>query len=226
MEEIERRIGYEFRDKNLLDSALTHSSVGEGRKKVTNNERLEFLGDSVLSLIIAQELYLKEPQLDEGDMTLIRALVVETNALADAMRKIALENFFKVGKHLSKNGLPPRILAGFFEAILGAVYLDGGFASAQEFLKRHLSDRLSDALLRSVRKDYKSLLQEWAQRNLFPNPTYKTLAEEGPQHSKTFKVSVELNGRLLGIGSGRSKKEAEQSAAKEALLSLNLLVSN
>ncbi|MCX7702831.1 MAG: ribonuclease III [Planctomycetota bacterium] len=219
MEEVERNIGYEFKNKELLRQALTHSSATEGREP--DNERLEFLGDSVLSLIVAHRLYLEHPQMDEGDMTLMRARIVETNSLADAAKKLKLTEFFKIGGPLQDRAIPPRILSGLFEAVLGAIFLDGGLDCAEGFVVRHLGSLFSAALSGSACKDYKSLLQEWTQRNFNGRPSYKTVAEKGPPHSRLFEVSVSLMDEILGIGSGKSKKEAEQAAAKEALLKLN-----
>lgn len=216
MNEVEKVIGYRFKNKSLLNEALTHSSLNEG----ISNERLEFLGDAVLSLIIAEKLYREHPDMDEGDMTLLRALVVEMGSLAEALRNMNIEGSLKVGRQMRTGELPTRVLAGFFEALLGSVYLDGGLDEASSFVERHLGGILEEALERDLKKDYKSLLQERTQRIFGSNPSYRVVEERGPQHSKWFRVCVEIDGKAFGYGEGRSKKEAEQSAAKEALSSL------
>jgi len=216
MNGIESVIGYSFREKSLLKEALTHSSASEKE----SNERLEFLGDAVLSLLVAERLYREQPDMDEGDMTLVRTLVVEMNALAGAAKRMGVDKFIRIGKQMRKDELPPRVLAGLFEALLGAVYLDGGLEEASAFVERHLGATIKDALERDLKKDYKSLLQEWAHRNFGSNPFYRLVAESGPEHSKSFRVRVEIDGKVFGYGEGKSKKEAEQRAAQQTLSSL------
>lgn len=216
MNDIESVIGYGFRDESLLGEALTHSSAND----VVSNERLEFLGDAVLSLLVAEQLYRNHPEMDEGDMTLVRTLVVGMNTLADAVKRMGAEKFLRVGKQMRKTEIPPRVLAGLFEALLGAIYLDGGLGEASAFIERCLGEVIRDAVKRDLKKDYKSLLQEWAHRNFGSNPFYRLVAESGPEHSKSFRVRVEIDGKVFGYGEGKSKKEAEQQAAQKTLSSI------
>ncbi len=217
MTALEDKLGYKFKDKTLLRNALTHSSYANEhrRQSISSNERLEFLGDSVLGMLVADALYVTRPDLSEGELTRLRAAIVCESSLAEAAKRLKLGGHLKLGKGEDAGGGRERssILADAVEAVLAAVYLDGGVSQAEELVRvLLLSDRPDmDAW------DYKTALQELVQRESGQVLSYHTTDERGPDHDKTFVVEVGLNGRVVGRGEGRSKKEAEQSAAKVAI---------
>ncbi|NLJ40971.1 MAG: ribonuclease III [Clostridiales bacterium] len=219
-EELEKKIGYKFEEPRLLKNALTHSSyANESRGDIPDNERLEFLGDSVLGMIIASYLYNMFKEYKEGNLTRMRAGIVSEVALAEIARGIDLGHFLYLGRGESNSGGRDRdsVLADAMEAIIGAVYLEGGLAKARELvinLFKPIIDRNSQG--RGF-QDYKTLLQEELQRNGDKDIAYNVVAERGPDHSKTFVIQVSYDGKIIGKGKGRSKKEAEQQAAKRAL---------
>ena len=221
---LEERIGYIFNDKQLLEVALTHSSYANELKAkgetVMYNERLEFLGDSVLSLVASVYLFKGNRNLFEGDLTKIRAGIVCENALYDYAIDIELGKYLKLGHGEEVTGGRKRksILSDAFEALLAAIYLDGGFACARKFVLPYLSEAAEKLMKSGSAEDYKTLLQKFVQQNKGDILEYVMVGESGPSHSKVFDYNVLLNNNVIGKGSGSSKRDAEQAAAKEALI--------
>ena len=220
MNKLQEKIGYFFNDINLLKTALTHSSYSnEVKSNIKNNERLEFLGDSVISLIIAKHLFETFPEEAEGELTKVRAFFVCDNSLSGFAEKINLGCYMKIGKGEEQAGgrKRPSILEDAFEALVGALYLDGGFKIAQKFLLEFLPDKIDIKKIESL-TDYKTKLQETIQKI---DKTFKieyALAKEtGPDHNKSFEISLVVNNKQIGYGIGKSKKRAEQNAAKDAI---------
>ncbi len=214
MKVFEQNIQYTFKDKSLLNLALTHSSyANESKSHIAYNERLEFLGDAVLQLVTSEKLYKENPNMPEGKMSKTRAALVCEDALANYSKQIALGSFMFLGKGEENTGgrERPSILADAFEALIGAIFLDGGIAPAKKFILRFLNDKNLHL------QDYKTLLQEIIQQNPGERLSYIVVKEEGPDHDKSFTVEVHLNSNPIGSGEGKSKKAAEQQAAKEAL---------
>ncbi len=222
MKEIENNIGYRFRDDTLLAEALTHSSYANehGLGRIACNERLEFLGDTVLSTITAEYLFAITPELPEGELTKRRAALVCEGALARFASELELGDFLMLGRGEEKGGgrQRPSILADCFEAVVAAVYLDGGMPKARELVLRFI---VSDDVAGDAR-DYKTELQEIVQQNPEERLRYVLTDESGPDHDKLFTFEVHLNSNVIGRGSGRSKKQAEQAAAREALALMGL----
>lgn len=219
MERFENIIGYEFRDKALIAQALTHSSYANEKKmkKEMSNERLEFLGDAVLELVSSESIYRNHAGMTEGDMTKMRASYVCEPTLALCARDIRLSEFLLLGKGEIITGGRERdsILSDAFEAVIGAVYLDGGFANAKEFIVNHV---LRDIDKKQLFYDSKTILQEIVQSRYKEALHYSLIKEEGPDHNKTFTVSAYIGDKELATGTGKTKKAAEQSAAYEAIL--------
>ncbi len=219
---LEAKIGYRFRNRELLITALTHSSYANehGKENAVSYERLEFLGDALLGLKTAEFLYDRQPLLPEGRMTRVRAELVREERLHTVAQRLNLGAFMRLGKGEEHTGgrERPSILADMVEAVLAAVYLDGGMEAAERFVSRQVL-RDAEAHLQNRSPDHKTVLQELVQRS--PNSTisYRVLEENGPEHDKRFKAAVYVNGVLKGSGEGRSKKEAEQAAAGAALVS-------
>ena len=216
--ELMQRLGYEFADPALLKTALTHSSyANEGRRQGQSNERLEFLGDSVLGMIAANYLF-EHDQSREGELTKLRASIVCEQALSSYSRQLGVGDFLLLGRGEQMNGGKerPSILADAFEAILAAIYLDGGMEAARTFVLPFLKAEIA-AQRRRHFKDYKTQLQEIVQQTPEEKLVYVPVGENGPDHNKRFFVEVHLNSNVIGKGVGKSKKEAEQLAAKEAL---------
>lgn len=220
-DDFEKEIGYVFNDKGLLKEALTHSSYIREHKdeNVSSNERLEFLGDAYLDAIAGEELFKRLPGADEGRLTKLRAAVVCEKTLAVVGARFRIGEYMDMGNGESKNGGRYRssIMADAIEALIGAIYLDGGYEKAHEFVLGISEEALQDAMAGRLLKDYKSALQEKIQSEGSHRIEYKVDREEGPDHDKYFYVSVYLDGEVKGHGEGKTKKEAEQSAAKEAL---------
>ncbi len=215
---IEKRIGYVFADKELLKEALTHSSyANEMRNGVKCNERMEFLGDAVLSIVTAELLYTKFPDMPEGELSKLRSSLVCTAELSGFAQEIDLGNYLYLGKgELHSGGRErPSILENAFEALIAAVYLDGGMEKAKAHILRFLNSALENHKMNF--KDYKTVLQEVVQQNPDETLNYVTVGESGPDHDKRFEVEVHLNSNVIGRGAGKSKKQAEQEAAREAL---------
>ena len=216
--EFETRIGYEFSNPRLLQQALTHSSYANEHHmgKQADNERLEFLGDAVLEIVSSEFLFHKYPKYPEGELTRLRASMVCEPTLAFCTRDLELGKYLLLGKGEDLTGGRERksILSDALEAVIGAIYLDGGFASAKEFVLRFI---LTDIEHKQLFYDSKTILQEIVQASHKEELGYRLIKEEGPDHNKHFTVEVHLNSNVIGKGGGRSKKEAEQNAAKEAL---------
>lgn len=212
------RLGYTFRDTALLENALTHSSyANEGNRGLASNERLEFLGDSVLGFVTARYLFGRETGA-EGQLTKLRASLVCEKALCSYARKLKLGEYLLLGRGERHSGGAdrPSILADAFEAVIAAIYLDGGLEPVEAFLLPFLEEELSQQC-RAKFKDYKTALQEIVQQNPGELLEYLLKGESGPDHNKVFVMEVHLNSNVIGTGRGRSKKEAEQLAAREAL---------
>jgi len=215
-------LGYQFSDPEILATALTHSSVAPSRQE--SNERLEFLGDAVLALVICRELYGHRDELTEGEMTKVKSVVVSRTTCAEVAREIGVCEQLFLGKGMSRRGqLPVSVAAAVFESIIGAIYLDGGLEPAAEFLLRHLRPHMAEALANEHQQNYKSMLQQYAQRRLGLTPEYELLDEKGPDHSKCFEIAVSMEGRHFPSAWGKTKKQAEQGAAHLALAELGLL---
>ena len=216
----ETRIGYIFKNKSLLSLALTHSSYANENKKSNGyNERLEFLGDSVLSIIVSKYLFENFPKMPEGELSKTRAALVCEKSLSGFAREINLGNVLLLGKGEAQNGGADRdsILADAFEALIAAMYLDGGMDVATKFVLTFISKQMEERKTTSAFIDYKTELQEIIQQNKEEKVTYVVVGESGPAHNKSFTVEVHLNSNVIGRGIGKSKKLAEQMAAKEAL---------
>lgn len=219
---LERCLGHAFRDRRLALQALTHSSARE--QDLPCNERLEFLGDAVLGQVVSEYLYHQFPDLEEGDLSMMKSIIVSARTLAEAAREIGLDRILILGRGLAeKRGLPRSILCNVFEALVAALYLDGGMEAARRFILDRLRARVDEILKDEHEKNYKSMLQDYAQRRLSAVPLYRVVQETGPDHRKMFQVVVELGGRTYGPAWGSSKKEAEQSAARRALQEIGLL---
>ena len=226
MQELEKKLNYTFRDPALLSEALSHSSYANEHRAVglRSNERLEFLGDSVLGFVTAEFLFVQHPGLPEGDLTRIRAALVCEQSLYEVAQKLELGRYLKLGRGEEAGGGRNRtsILADATEAVFAAVYLDGGIGEASALIHRVLLDAEREEVVEERRRDYKTALQELIQRQADQVLTYRMVGEEGPDHNKTFLAEVLLNGVQAGTGSGHSKKEAEQSAARAALQKLEV----
>lgn len=213
---IEKKLGYKFRDEGILETALTHSSFAN-ETSVESNERLEFLGDAVLGFIVARVLYDLFPEAAEGKLSKMRSSIVSRMNFAHFAKELKIDKQILLGKGEEITGGRERQsnLAGAFEAVIGAVYIDGGYRKVYTIVSRLLKDCLNGK--EEIFKDYKTKLQEIAQRQFKKVPKYKVVLEEGPPHDKCFHVEVKLGRRAIGKGVGSNKKQAEQAAAKEAL---------
>jgi len=222
IERTEQIIGYRFIDENLLREALTHSSVADHH--LASNERMEFLGDAVLGFVVCEHLYSEYAELREGDLTKIKSAVVSRKVCAMISDKIGLTELLSLGKGMSDRGeLPSSIAAAVYESIVAAVYLDGGLEAARRFILAHMGPAIVEAEESAHQHNYKSLLQQHAQRSQADLPTYALLDEKGPDHSKCFEVAVSIGGRLFPSAWGGNKKEAEQQAALNALIELGIV---
>ena len=221
IKEFEQKIGYQFQNRNYLETALTHSSFNrEKNTKHQDNERLEFLGDAFFDAVISVELYERLKHVTEGKLTKTRALIVCESALAQVARGYELGSYLNLGHGEDTGGGRHKdsILADSMEAVIGAIYLDGGYQAMQNFVKKSFSRMIDQAIDGKLFSDYKSEVQEILQGKGKPvTIAYETDREEGPAHDKTFFVHLSCNGEILGKGIGKSKKEAEQNAAKQTL---------
>ena len=220
---LENKIKYKFKDISLIELALTHKSYAyeEGNEKDNYNERIEFLGDAILEHVISDMLYRSSLNLSEGKMSKMRAEMVCEVSLSSAMKRNNLEEFIKLGKgEIKTDGRhKDAIIADAFEAIVGAIYLDSGYDEAKKFIFRILDKEIEEVMNgKNINEDYKTNLQEELQKNGTVKIEYILLSESGPDHDKVFNVEVLLNGKKIGEGNGKNKKQAEQSAAKDALL--------
>lgn len=223
IEGLEEKLGYNFQDKQLLIKALSHSSFANELKsknvKAECNERLEFFGDSILSLSVSEYLYTNYPNLPEGELSKVRAGTVCEKALAKFAREINLGKFLFLGhgEEITNGRERPSILADAFEAILGAMYIDGGLSPVKKFLMPFATEEIKQIIARGNTKDYKSMLQQFVQQEQSDVLEYKIVNEYGPAHERIFETEAILNNNVIGKGVGKSKREAEQNAAKEAL---------
>lgn len=219
MSSLEERIGYRFRDASLPKTALSHSSYANEmyHEALKSYERMEFLGDSVLGFVIADYLYSTFPMLQEGELTKLRAEIVCENSLAGVATQLQLGEDLLLGKGEAAGGGRTRvsIIADLVESLIAAIYLDGGFEEAKKFIYRYVLADIQSKVRENA--DYKTQLQEIVQRQKNQTIVYRLMEESGPDHDKNFEVCVEINGEPFGIGSGKSKKRAEQAAARQAI---------
>ena len=225
VKKFQEKIGYQFKNEALLYEALSHSSYANENKKTRNsNERLEFLGDSVLSIVVSDHIFEHYKHMPEGDLTKMRASLVCEKALFEFSKKIDLGSFLFLGKGEEMTGgrTRPSIVSDAFEAVIAAIYLDGGMEVVSKYILSFLPENITPDF--TVFHDYKTVLQEVIQRNPEEKIEYFLKGEEGPDHDKRFTVQVRLNSNVIGEGVGRSKKSAEQNAAKEALTLMGIKV--
>lgn len=224
MQELEKKLNYTFRNQELLREALNHSSYANEHRSqgLGSNERLEFLGDSVLGFVTAEYLFARHPDLPEGDLTRIRAALVCEQSLHEVAQKLNLGSYLKLGKGEEAGGGRQRasILADATESVFAAVYLDGGLEAARALIHRVLLDKERETDVEERRRDYKTELQELVQRRSNQTLQYELVSASGPDHAKVFTSRVLLNGQPIGKGQGHSKKEAEQAAAHAGLTTL------
>jgi len=221
--EIEQKIKYVFEDKELLLLSFVHRSFVNENKKIIeiHNERLEFLGDAILNLVVSEYLFKKFPKATEGELSFLRSQIVDSNSCMGYLRKLNLESYVLLGKGEKQTEDRGRdsILADLFEAVIGAVFLDGGFFKAKDFILNNFEDDFQIFLEKPTR-NFKAEFQNFCQKKYLKLPNYKIIKESGPDHSKVFEVGVYIDDTVLGIGMGPSKKEAEQAAAEKALKNL------
>lgn len=219
--DIEKVIEYTFKNKENLLLALTHSSYANESKndKLKSNERLEFLGDAVLNVIISEIIYKKYLRLTEGEMTKVRANIVCEPSLMKCADKIDIGRYLLLGKGEALTGGRTRtsILSDTFEALIGAIYIDGGMKDATRFISQHMGQLIEDSVSGVILLDYKTQLQEVVQKNSDKKIIYEIIEEKGPDHNKVFRSQVKIADKVMGIGEGKSKKEAEQNAARAAM---------
>jgi len=222
LRQIEQIIGYEFSDKNLLIKALTHSSAVDNR--LMSNERLEFLGDSVLAVVICRALFDNFRNYLEGDLTKIKSKFVSRETCAQISRRLGLQEFLKVGKGMVSNrALSGSLAAGVLETIIAAIYIDGGFEAASDFILSNYGSLIEQADAEQDHGNFKSLLQQYSQEQFNATPSYILLDEKGPDHNKCFELEVTIEDRHFTSAWGSNKKEAEQKAAHNALVELGVL---
>ena len=225
METLEERLGYTFRNKALLRGAMYHSSYANEHRgsDIQSNERLEFLGDAVLGLVVGEHLFRTHPDAPEGDLTRMRAALVCEESLHEVAQSLGLGQYLKLGRGEESGGgrQRPSILADATESVFAAVYLDGGMEAARSLIHRVLLDENREEAVERRRKDYKTVLQEMVQRKSNQVLRYELVGSAGPDHAKVFSACVKLNGQVIGLGTGHSKKEAEQAAARTALEQMN-----
>lgn len=220
-EKLEKKLGIPFKDKDLLTEALTHRSyLNEFPQwQLPHNERLEYLGDAVLELLVSEELFARFPEYPEGRLTVLRAALVNYQILARVAEKIGLDDYILMSRGERKDTGKARevILANAIEALIGAIYLDQGIAKIGAFIKKYVMNNLEEVMETKSYKDAKSELQELVQEKMRITPTYRTLDEVGPAHKRTFKMGVYFGDKFIAEGEGASKQEAELAAAKNAL---------
>jgi ribonuclease-3 len=222
LQQIEQIIGYRFSNFNLLAEAFTHASSVDNR--AMSNERLEFLGDSVLSLVICRAIFDRSPNYLEGDLTKMKSMLVSRTTCALVARQLGLYKLLKIGKGMEgSQSLSHSLAAGLLEALIAAIYLDGGLESARDFILRHFDLLIQKADIEQHQGNFKSLLQQHAQQHLNTTPAYELLDEKGPDHNKCFEVQAVINERHFLSAWGTNKKEAEQKAALNALVELGVI---
>lgn len=218
--ECEQRIGYEFSDIALLRSALTHASGAQHR--LASNERMEFLGDAILGVVVCDRLFHLYPGYLEGELTKIKSVVVSRQTCAKISESLGMQEFLILGKGMTTHPtVPPSLLANVFESLIAAIYLDGGMEPARAFVTRLVEPQIESAEAGESGENHKSALQQLAQRDHGATPSYLVLDEKGPDHSKCFKIAAQVGSMQYQAAWGRNKKEAEQRAARNALAELN-----
>jgi ribonuclease-3 len=219
LEECQRVIGYQFRQPELLRSSLTHASGADTR--LASNERLEFLGDAVLGLVTCEQVFQRFPDFQEGDLTKIKSVVVSRRTCAHISKLLNLGAFLFMGKGMhTHSAVPANLLADVYESLVAAIYLDGGLEAARTFILKYLSPEI-EQVAEGAHGNFKSLLQQVAQREFNETPQYHLLDEKGPDHSKCFKIAAVIGRQTYAAAWGRNKKEAEQKAAMNALAQVN-----
>jgi ribonuclease III len=220
--QIEQIIGYHFSDSKLLEIAFTHSSAVDNR--LNSNERLEFLGDSVLALVVCQGLFERFTGYLEGDLTKVKSMLVSRSTCAEITRGLGLQQYLKLGKGMtSSRALAGSLAAGVLEAVIAAIYIDGGMENARKFILKILGPAIEQANAELSQGNYKSLLQQYSQENFNITPVYLLLDEKGPDHNKCFELEVSIGHRHFQSAWGTNKKEAEQKAAYNALVELGVI---
>jgi ribonuclease-3 len=215
----QQRLGYTFKDRSILESALTHASGAEHR--LASNERMEFLGDAILGGVVCERLFRDFPDYLEGELTRLKSIVVSRTTCAKVSSALGLDEFLILGKGMTTSpDVPMSVLAAVLEALVAAIFLDGGREAAQEFVERVMGPEIKLAAAGVMGRNYKSQLQQLAQREHGVTPNYRLLDERGPDHSKCFYVAAEIDGQRFAPAWGRSKKESEQRAAANALCSM------
>src|SRR6184192_1232117 len=218
----EKVLGYTFKNLDLLQESLTHASIADNR--LNSNERMEFLGDAVLDLIVCEELYKRFPNLLEGDLTKIKSAVVSRRTCAEVSKETGLIDLLIIGKGISaREQMPSSLAAAVYESIVAAIYLDGGFEIVKEYVLRTMKPKIDDISANINQQNYKAVLQQHAQKILGATPMYELLDEKGPDHSKCFEVCVAIDGKRFDSAWGPNKKMAEQKAALLALEELGLM---
>lgn len=218
--ECERRLGYVFKDRQFLESALTHASGADSR--ITSNERMEFLGDAILGVVVCERLYHLFPEFLEGDLTRLKSIVVSRKTCAKISRELGLDEFLILGKGMTTSpAVPMSVLADVYESLVAAIHLDGGRDAAEDFVRRSMEREIELAASGETGGNYKSQLQQFAQREHGVTPNYHLLDEKGPDHCKCFKVAAQVGKRRFPAAWGRSKKESEQRAAQNAMCDLS-----
>ena len=222
LRQIEQITGYEFSNRDLLHKAFTHSSAVDNR--LFSNERLEFLGDSILGMVICQDLFERFPDYLEGDLTQIKSMLVSRRACAKIIKQLSLQKFLRVGKGMNgSRALVGSLAAGVMESLIAAIYIDGGFEAARSFILRMFDSLIEQANEEQVRGNFKSMLQQYAQQHLNLTPIYELLDEKGPDHDKCFEVEAVIGVRRFPSAWGTNKKDAEQKAAFNALVELGIV---
>jgi ribonuclease III len=220
LEECQEALGYRFKQLELLRGALTHTSGAQTR--LASNERLEFLGDAVLGLIAVEQLYLRFPEYEEGDLTKIKSAIVSRRTCARFAQEMNFGDFVFLGKGMTNQAtIPSNLLADLYESLVGAVYLDGGLEAARTFILRSLVPEIEEVAEAAHAGNFKSVLQQLAQKEFAETPIYKVLDEKGPDHSKCFKIAALIGRYHYAAAWGRNKKEAEQKAAMNAIAQIN-----
>lgn len=219
LEACQAQVGYAFRDPQLLEAALTHASGVQHR--LASNERMEFFGDAILGLVVCERLFHLYPQYSEGELTKIKSVVVSRDTCAKISEAMGLDCHLILGKGMAADPTVPRsVLAAAFESLVAAIYMDGGMPAAEEFVLRYMGPEIESAVSSEFGGNFKSLLQQLAQREFGVTPNYLMLDEKGPDHSKCFKVSAQIGQRRFAAAWGKSKKESEQRAAHNAICEL------
>jgi len=220
--QIEQILGYKFQNQELLALAFTHTSAVDSR--IASNERLEFLGDSVLALVVCQRLFERFPEYLEGDLTKIKSMLVSRETCAQISGKLSLQKYLKIGKGMISNkALSGSLAAGVFETVIGAIYIDGGLEPARDFILKVMGEKIEQSDADHSQGNFKSLLQQYAQEKFNSTPCYVLLDEKGPDHNKCFELEVTISNQHFQSAWGTNKKEAEQKAAFNALVELGVL---